>query len=107
MAVGLVGCTGIIRFTVVEQDVPPLLPVAIMRTLQTSPDLDDNGDKVIFRHFGGESSLRTLISGHTAIRADQFDPDGWQLPGITELCQNNDEGWAWVRGEERQQQLVT
>ena len=31
--VGLAGCNGIIRFTVVEQDVPPLLPVVIMRKL--------------------------------------------------------------------------
>ena len=30
--VGLAGCNGIIRFTVVEQDVPPLLPVGIMMT---------------------------------------------------------------------------
>ena len=63
-----------------------------MRTLQASLDLTDDGYKVIFRQFGGESSLRTLQSGHTVIRADQFDPDGWQLPAITELCQNNDEG---------------
>ena len=72
--VGLAGCNGIMRFTVVEQDVPPRL------------DLTDDGDKVNFRQFGGESSLRTLQSGHTVIRADQFDPDGWQLPEITELC---------------------
>ena len=90
--VGLAGCNGIIRFTVVEQDVPPQLPVGIMRTLQASLDLTDDGDKVIFRQFGGESSPRTMQSGHTAIRADQFDPDGWQLPEITELCQDNDEG---------------
>ena len=90
--VGLAGCNGIIRFTVVEQDVPPLLQVVIMRILQASLDLTDDGDKVIFRQFGGESSLRTLQSGHTVTRADQFDPDGWQLPEITELCQNNDEG---------------
>ena len=32
-------------FTVVEQDVPPLLPVGIMRTLQESLDLDDSGEK--------------------------------------------------------------
>ena len=77
--VGLAGCNGVIRFTVVEQDVPPLLPVGIMRTLQASMDLNDDGDKVIFRQFGGESSSRTLQSGHTVIRADQFDPDVWQL----------------------------
>ena len=90
--VGLARCNGVFRFTVVEQDVPPLLPVGVMGTLQAGLDLDDNGDKVIFRKFGGESPLRTLQSGHTAIRADQFDPDGWQLPEITELCQDNDQG---------------
>ena len=65
-----------------------------MRTLQASLDFTDDSDKVIFRQFGGESSLRTLQSGHTVIRADQFDPDGWQPPEITELCQDNDEGRA-------------
>ena len=49
---------------------------------------------MIFRQFGGESSLRTLKSGHTAIRANQFDADGWQLPEIAELCQINDQGVA-------------
>ena len=90
--VGLAGCNGIIRFTVVEQDVSPLLPVGVMRTLQASLDLHNNSDKVILRQFGGESSLRTLKSGHTAIRADQFDLDGWQLPDSGELCQNDDQG---------------
>ena len=92
--VGLAGCNGIIRFTVVEQDVPPLLPVRTMRTLQCSLDLTDDGDKVIFRQSGGESPLRTLQSGRTIIRADQKDPDGWQLPEVTELRQNDDEGCA-------------
>ena len=41
--VGLAGCRGVIRFTVVEQDVPPLLPVGVKRTLQASLDVDDNG----------------------------------------------------------------
>ena len=65
-----------------------------MRALQANLDLTDDGDQVIFRQFGGESSLRTLQSGHTVIRANQFDPDGWQLPEIIEFCQNNDEGRA-------------
>ena len=65
-----------------------------MRTLQASLDLTDDCDKVIFRQFGGESSLRILQSGHTVIRADQFDPDGWQPLEITELCEDNDEGCA-------------
>ena len=55
--VGLAGYNCIIRCTVVEQDVPPLLPVGIMRTLQASLDLTDDGDKVIFRQLGGEFSI--------------------------------------------------
>ena len=43
-----------------------------MRTLQASLDLNDDGDKVIFRPFEGESSLRTLQSGRTVIGADQW-----------------------------------
>ena len=38
--------------------------------------------------------MRTLQSGHTVIRAAQFDPDGWQLPEITDMCQNINEGCA-------------
>ena len=89
--VGLAGCNGIIRFTVVEQEVPPLLQVGATRALQASLDLDDNGDKVIVRQFRGESSLRTLQSGHTATRADHFDLHGWQRPDSGELCQNDDQ----------------
>ena len=78
--VGLAGHNGVVRFTVVEQDVPPLLPVGAMRTLQASLDLDD-----------GRPSLRTLKSGHTAIRADQFDPEGWRLPEEADSHQSNDQ----------------
>ena len=70
------------------------LPVRLIRKLQASVDLNDDGDKVIFRQFGGESLLRTLQRGHTVIRADQFDPCGWHLPEISELCPDNDEGRA-------------
>ena len=82
--VGLAGYNGIIRCTVVEQDVPPLLPVVLMRTLQANLDLTDDGDKVIFRQFGAESSLRTLQSGHTDVRADQF----FLMVGSSQKSQN-------------------
>ena len=57
--VGLAGCNGVIRFTVVEQDVPPLLRVECEGHSRPTLDLDDNGDRVIFLQFGGESTLRT------------------------------------------------
>ena len=41
--VGLAGCiSGIIRFAAVEQDVPPPLPVGIVRTLQPGPRCVDD-----------------------------------------------------------------
>ena len=76
--VGLAGCNGFIRFTVVE-GCPTSTASGIMMTLQASLDLTDDGDKVIFRQYGGESSLRILQSGHSVIRVDQFDPGGWQI----------------------------
>ena len=48
--------------------------------------------KVIFRQCGGESSSRTVKSGHRAIRADQYDLNVWQLTEIEELCQTDDQG---------------
>ena len=62
--VGLAGCNGIIRFTVVEQDVQPPLPVGIMRTLQASLDFNDDGDKVIFRQ-SEENPHCALCKGDT------------------------------------------
>ena len=53
--VGLAGHNGVVRVSVVEQDVPPLLPVGVTWTLQASLDLDDDGDKANVRRFGGRS----------------------------------------------------
>ena len=97
--VGLAGCNGVIRFIVVEQDVPPLLPVEIMRTLQASLDLTDDGDKVIFRQFGA------VQSRHTVIRADQLDPDGWPSGrrGFTKCHQPKPAFWVGHGLEQRPQ----
>ena len=92
--VGLAGCNGIVRFIVVEQDVLSLLPVGVVRTLQAGLDLDDNGDKVLFRQVGGKSSLRTLKSGHTANRPDQLHPEGWRHP------EEADSYWSYDQGIE-------
>ena len=60
--VGLAWCHGIITFTVVEQDITSTAGGDNEDT-PSQPGFDD-GDKVIFRQFGKESSLRTLQSGH-------------------------------------------
>ena len=49
------------------------MPVGLMRAWPARLDLDSDGDKVVFRQFGGEGDLRTSESGHTGIRADQVD----------------------------------
>ena len=75
-----------------EQDVSPLLLVGIVTTLQSSLDLTDDGDKVIFRC--GRKTIAHFVE-RTHGRADQFDLDCWQPPpNFTELCQNQDEGFA-------------
>ena len=58
------------------------MPVGLMRTLRARLDLDTDGDKVLFRRFGGESDLRTLGSGHTVIRGLISLPqvDGFHRP---------------------------
>ena len=77
--VGLAGTTAIIRFTVVEQDVPPLLPVGIMRKLQARLILNDDGDKVISRVQALEArSIGTTTSRTMRLRfkeASDFKPN--------------------------------
>ena len=68
--VGLAGHNEVVRFTVVEQ---------MTATRRMSVDLE------------GRPSPRTLKSGHTAIRADQFDPEGWRLPEEADSHQSNDQ----------------
>ena len=51
---------GVVRFFVVEQDTPLMMPVGLMRTLCARLDLDRDGDKVALRRFGAEADLRTL-----------------------------------------------
>ena len=90
--VGLAGCNGTIRFTVVEQDVPPLLPVVIMRTLQASLDLNDDGDKSDL-----PSIRRRILIAHFAKRTRSFVLTNLiPMVGSSQkiLCQNNDEGRA-------------
>ena len=66
--------------TSAQQYIPPLMPVGLMRTLRARLDLDNDGDKVVFRRLCGESDLRTLDVGHTVIRADPFATGGWRPP---------------------------
>ena len=75
---GLTGCNGVVRFLVVEQLIPPVIPVGLMRGHCVHDlDLDKDGDNV---GFGGEPDLRTLESVHTVVRADHFATGGWCPP---------------------------
>ena len=68
-------CNGMVRFIVVEQDISPLSAVGLMRTLQARFGLEDDGDQVLFRRFGGEADLRALETGHTVISVDSVAND--------------------------------
>ena len=75
---GVGGVCGVLEATVVQEDVPLLLPVRLLRELRAV--IDFSKDQLILKKFGAESMLSTLPSGHVAVSIVEFGKDGWQLP---------------------------
>ena len=93
--VGLAGCNGVICFTVVEQGVPPLLPVGVIKTLQASPDQGRQRRQSCLPSF-----WRRVINAHIEkVDTRPFVPNNL-IPMVgnfwkwRKLCQNNDQGVA-------------
>ena len=75
---GVGGVCGVLEATVVQEDVPLLLPVKLLRELRAV--IDFSKDQLILKKFGAESMLSTLPSGHVAVSITDFGKGGWQLP---------------------------
>ena len=102
---GIAGCSGIVSWKVVQEDIPPLLPVGLTRALKMRLDLDDSGDMATFRAFGGSTRLRTLPSGHTAISVVEFPCTGWappaqDVPTLRSMYKGSSSGGGGGRGEQ-------
>ena len=75
---GVGGVCGVLEATVVEEDVPLLLPVRLLKELRAV--IDFSSDQLFLKKFGAGSMLSTLPSGHVAVSIVDFGRYGWQLP---------------------------
>lgn len=75
---GLAGTTGILETTVVENDVPLLLPVTLLGSLQAV--IDVRAEKMLFRRLDRTVDLIRLPSGHLAVDVLNFGTEGYKHP---------------------------
>ena len=61
---GIAGLSGIIKFKVVEEDVPPLIPAGLTRALNMKLELSNDGDTAKFGNHGNVSRLRERAHSH-------------------------------------------
>ena len=88
LPLGVGGVNGILETTVVEGDVPLLLPIRMMRSLQAVVDLD----KLTFhmKTYDITVSMTELPSGHVTIDVMNFDSGGFRLPVGIPGCDQQD-----------------
>ena len=75
---GLAGTTGILETTVVENDVPLLLPVTLLDSLQAV--IDVHAEKMYLRRIDRTVELIRLPSGHLAVDVLNFGSEGYRHP---------------------------
>ena len=75
---GIAGSSGILEATVVEGEIPLLLPIKMSRQLRAVIDLE----QLCLKFSGMEKSmpLIVLLSGHVAIEIFQFGDSGFRCP---------------------------
>eukprot|EP00435_Cladocopium_sp_Y103_P071135 s185_g36.t2 len=75
---GIAGSSGILEATVVEGEIPLLLPIKMLRQLHAVIDLEQSC--LHFPRMARSISLSTLPSGHIAIDILQFEDGGFKCP---------------------------
>ncbi len=86
--IGVGGVSGVLEATVVEGDVPLLLPVKMMRHLRTVLDLDCL--TFFMKEFDVTIPMFELPSGHVTIDIFNFGSEGFVLPeGVPECSQED------------------
>ena len=81
LPVGIRGHIGIMEFVVLEQDLPPLLPIGFLGMLGATIHLGSlTGEKVYFSKLGTSSPLDRLRSGHRTIQVDEFPSGRFATP---------------------------
>lgn len=75
---GLGGINGVLEATVVQEEVPLLIPVKLLRDLRAV--IDFSTERVDFKKHGGQSCMTILPSGHASIDITSFENGQWRLP---------------------------
>ena len=75
---GIAKSSGVLEATVVEGEVPLLLPVKLLKHLQAVIDVDEL--HLFFRRLGRSVPLFALPSGHVAVEILDFGKDGFVCP---------------------------
>ena len=81
---GIAGTSGILEATVVEGEIPLLLPIKMLRHLRAVIDLSSGC--VQFHELHKTVPLFVLPSGHVAIEICQFGPEGFSLQDSMRRC---------------------
>ena len=75
---GLAGSSGVLEVTVVEGDIPLLLPVKLLRHLKAVVDMENLS--IRFSLLQQERALHSLPSGHVTVDVMDFGCDGFKCP---------------------------
>lgn len=78
LPLGLAGSSGVLEATVVDNEVPLLLPVKMLRSLQAV--IDVGGECMHLKALNKSVELSQLPSGHLAVDVLDFGPSGFQHP---------------------------
>ena len=70
--------SGLMTLMVMENDVPPLIPIDLCRKLGMLLDLD--AEKAVWRHAKSESKILYEPTGHISVDLFDFPPGGWYDP---------------------------
>lgn len=95
---GIHGTSGVLEVTVVEGDIPLLLPVKLLRELQATIDIFKG--KLHFECLQVTVDLQTLPRGHIAIDVLSFGERGFVCPAEALKAGLSDSDFRWTSGSE-------
>ena len=113
LPLGLAGCSGVLEVSVIEGDVPLLLPIKLLRGLQAVVDL--SCDSMHLKSLGRSVELHSLPSGHVAVDVLDFGERGFSLPseareaGYTESdfrCHGSESGCVMLTHVQRPEKVA-
>ena len=80
--VGVAGVNGLLEATVVQENIPLLLPIRMLKQLRAVVDLEQ--DRLLLKAYGVETDMHAMPSGHMSVSVTDYAPEGWSLPRAAE-----------------------